>query len=460
MSTPDRPANAHLDEPPPGVLRKAIAASAIGNATEWFDYGLYAYGVTYISAAVFPGDTESATLLALMTFAVSFLVRPLGGFIWGPLGDRLGRRQILAITIVLMAGATFCVGLVPTYDSIGFWAPTLMVLLRMIQGFSTGGEYGGAATFMAEYAPPRRRGFLGSFLEFGTLAGFSAGALLMLSFSLVLSEDQMSTWGWRLPFLIAAPLGLVGIYLRTKLDETPVFQELEESGREEESIGTEFKDLLTRFWAPILKLGGLVVALNVVNYTLLSYMPTYLESAIGLSTNMSLVVPIIGMLAMMVFLPFAGRLSDRVGRKPLWWVSLVGLFVAVVPMFLLMSTGPVGAIIGFAILGLLYVPQLATISAMFPAMFPTQVRYAGFAIAYNVSTSIFGGTAPAVNEWLITESGNNLWPAFYMMIAVAIGMLGFLKVPETTRCPINGTEIPGTPEAPPQLDYELAGARG
>ncbi|GJF08853.1 MFS transporter [Mycolicibacterium cyprinidarum] len=460
MSSPDQPANAKVEEPPPGVLRKAIAASAIGNATEWFDYGLYAYGISYISAAIFPGDAQSATLLALMTFAVSFLVRPLGGFIWGPLGDRLGRRQVLAVTIVLMAGATFCVGLVPSYDTIGIWAPVLMVLLRMIQGFSTGGEYGGAATFMAEYSPPRRRGLLGSFLEFGTLAGFSLGALMMLGFSLVLTDDQMSTWGWRLPFLIAAPLGMVGIYLRLKLEETPVFKELEDSGKAEESIGAGFKDLITRYWAPILKLGGLVVALNVVNYTLLSYMPTYLESAIGLSTNMSLMVPIIGMLAMMVFLPFAGHLSDRVGRKPLWWVSLIGLFIAVVPMFLLMSTGVVGAIIGFAVLGLLYVPQLATISAMFPAMFPTQVRYAGFAIAYNVSTSIFGGTAPAVNEWLVTESGNNLWPAFYMMIAVVIGVIALATVPETARCPMNGTEIPGTPEAPPALELEMADSRG
>ena len=163
-------------EPPPGVLRRAIAASAIGNATEWFDYGIYAYGVTYISAAIFPGDTASATLLALMTFAVSFLVRPLGGLVWGPLGDRLGRKQVLAVTILLMSGATLCVGLVPSYATIGLWAPVLLVLLRMVQGFSTGGEYGGAATFMAEYAPCRRRGFLGSFLEVGTLAGFSFGA--------------------------------------------------------------------------------------------------------------------------------------------------------------------------------------------------------------------------------------------------------------------------------------------
>ncbi|GAT08841.1 MFS transporter [Mycolicibacterium novocastrense] len=444
---------------PPGVVKKAIAASAIGNATEWFDYGLYAYGVSYISAAIFPGDGATATLLALMTFAVSFLVRPLGGFVWGPLGDRLGRRQVLAVTILLMAGATFCVGLVPSYDTIGVWAPVLMVVLRMIQGFSTGGEYGGAATFMAEYAPARRRGLLGSFLEFGTLAGFSAGALMMLGFSLVLGDDQMNTWGWRLPFLIAAPLGLIGLYLRTRLDETPVFKDLEQEGEREKTVWAEFKDLIVRYWGPILRLGGLVVALNVVNYTLLSYMPTYLETAIGLSTDTALIVPIIGMLSMMVFLPFAGLASDRFGRKPLWWISLIGLFVGVVPMFMLMSTSVLGAVIGYAVLGLLYVPQLATISATFPAMFPTQVRYAGFAIAYNVSTALFGGTAPALNDWMVVETGNNLMPAFYMMAACVIGVIALLKVPETARFPINGTKIPGTPEAPPQLDYELEPSR-
>jgi len=307
---------------------------------------------------------------------------------------------------------------------------------------------------MAEYAPCRRRGFFGSFLEFGTLAGFSLGALLMLGFSLVLSDEQMSTWGWRLPFLVAAPLGLIGVYLRSRLEDTPIFRELAESGETEDRTTTQFKDLISRYWAPILRLGGVVVALNVVNYTLLTYMPTYLENAIGLSSTMSLLVPIIGMLAMMVFLPIAGGASDRVGRKPMWWFSLIGLFIAGVPMFLLMGTNALGAVIGFAVLGLLYVPQLATISATFPAMFPTHVRYAGFAIAYNVSTSLFGGTAPAVNDWLVNKTGDNLVPAYYMMAACVIGAIALIKVPETTRCPMNGTETPGTAAAPPQLQYE------
>jgi len=440
--------------PAQGVLARAIAASAIGNATEWFDYGIYAYGVGYLSDAIFPGDTAQATLLALATFAVSFLVRPLGGLIWGPLGDRVGRKQVLALTIVLMAGATFCVGLVPSYATIGLWAPAIMVVLRMIQGFSTGGEYGGAATFMAEYAPSRRRGFLGSFLEFGTLAGFSLGALLMLGCSVLLTDDQMGSWGWRLPFLVAAPLGLVGVYLRSRLQDTPVFRELERSGQTETGARSQFRDLLGRYRGAVLQLVGLVVALNVVNYTLLTYMPTYLERTIGLSSRHALVVPIIGMASMMVFLPLSGHLSDRLGRKPLWWFSLVGLFLAAVPMFVLMSTGMVGAVVGFAVLGLLYVPQLSTISATFPAMFPTQVRYAGFAIAYNVSTSLFGGTAPVVNDWLVGATGEHLIPAYYMMAACVIGGLALIKVPETARCPIGGTEVPGTPEAPPQLDYQ------
>ncbi|NKJ49845.1 MFS transporter [Burkholderia sp. SG-MS1] len=428
-------------------LRRAIAASALGNATEWFDYGIYAYGLTYISAALFPGGTAQATLFALATFAISFLVRPLGGLFWGPLGDRLGRKHVLALTIILMSVATLLVGLVPTYARIGWWAPALLIVLRMIQGFSTGGEYGGAATFMAEYAPDKKRGFCGSFLEFATLAGFSLGAFLMLGCSVALGNAAMHEWGWRLPFLIAAPLGLIGFYLRSKLEDTPVFIELEQSSHKAQQSCVSLKALLAGYWKPLVLLGGLVVALNVVNYVLLAYMPTFMQKQLGMSDNMSLLVPLIGMLAMMVFLPFAGTFSDRIGRKNVWWFSLVGLFVAAIPMFLLMKHGIAGALIGFSVLGLLYVPQLASISAMFPAMFPTQVRYAGMAIAYNVSTSIFGGTAPMVNEWFIARTGNVLVPAYYMMGACVIGALALIFVTETSGCSLRGREIPGKEKA-------------
>jgi MFS transporter, MHS family, proline/betaine transporter len=436
-------------------LRRAVAASAIGNATEWFDYGIYSYGLTYISAALFPGSTAQATLFALATFAISFLVRPLGGLFWGPLGDRLGRKHVLALTIIIMSLATLLVGLLPSYASIGFWAPLSLVVLRMIQGFSTGGEYGGAATFMAEYAPDHKRGFCGSFLEFGTLAGFSLGALLMLACSVVLGNDAMHAWGWRLPFLVAAPLGLIGLYLRSKMEDTPVFRECAEEAQRDHHSSMTLGELVANYWKPLLQLGGLVVALNVVNYVLLAYMPTFMKKELGMSDNLSLLLPLIGMLSMMVLLPFAGALSDRIGRKKVWWLSLVGIFVAAVPMFTLMAHGIAGALIGLAVLGFFYVPQLASISAMFPAMFPTQARYAGMAIAYNVSTSIFGGTAPMVTDWLIGRTGSHLVPAYYMMGACAVGAIALCFVTETMGCSLRGREIPGAKPEPKKGDvYE------
>lgn len=438
-------------EPDQKTLRRAIAASAIGNMTEWFDYGVYAYTAVYIGNAFFPSeDPTASTLGSLLVFAVSFLIRPIGGMVWGPLGDRLGRQKVLATTILLMAGATFCVGILPGYGTLGILAPIGLILLRMIQGFSTGGEYGGAATFMAEYAPDRKRGRFGSFLEFGTLGGFTLGATLVLLTELAIGPEKMADWGWRLPFLIAAPMGLIGLYLRSKLEDTPVFREAAAEGKIDEKAKSHLKDLLS-FWKPLVLLMALVVTLNIANYTLLAYMPTYLEGEIGLTSRESLVLIIIGQTAMMLLVPFSGALSDKWGRKPMWWISIIGLFVLAIPLFKLMGSGYGAAIFSFAILGLLYVPQLSTISAMFPAMFPTHIRYAGFAIAYNVSTSLFGGTAPAVNQALINASGDKLMPAYYMMAACVVGAVALYFVPETRACSIRGRGIPGI-DTHPQLE--------
>ncbi|MCH5643848.1 MFS transporter [Gordonia sp. ABSL49_1] len=443
VSSPDTYESLAPDpESPEGkkLLSKAIGASAIGNATEWYDYGVYGVSVTYLTAAFFPG--EWGTVLTMLGFAISFALRPLGGMVWGPIGDRIGRKSVLALTILLISVATALIGVLPSHAMIGVWAPILLILLRVVQGFSTGGEYGGAATFMAEYAPDHKRGKYGSFLEFGTLAGFCTGTALVLILELALTDDQMYDWGWRIPFLLALPMGLIGLYLRSQMEDTPVFQELE---REDEIVGTawtRFKDLLTNYWRPIIIMFGMVIALNVANYTLLSYQPTYLKSTIGLTDTTANVVVLIGQLVMMVMIPFFGRWSDTTGRKPMWWGSLIGLFVLAVPLYWLMGLGFAWAIVGFVILGLLYIPQLSTISATFPAMFPTQVRYAGFAISYNVATAAFGGTAPLVNDWVITVTGWSLFPAVYMMAACAIGMVALRFLKETAGCSIRGTQIP------------------
>jgi MHS family proline/betaine transporter-like MFS transporter len=428
------------------VLRKAVAASAIGNGTEWFDYGLYANLVPIMAPLFFPGQGEDAAALALLGLAISFVLRPLGGFIWGPLGDRLGRQRVLAMTILLMSGCTALIGVLPTAASVGVLAPILLFGLRIVQGFSTGGEYGGAATFMAEYSPDRKRGFWGSFLEVGTLAGFASGTLVVYAVRAVVGEEAMAAWGWRIPFLIALPLGLIGLYLRTRIEDTPVFRDLEEQGGTEQKATGAFVDLVRGYWQPILVLFGLVIALNVVNYTLLAYSATYLQGRIGMDASDAELLLIIGQLVMMLFVPLAGALSDRIGRKPCWWISLVGILVLSIPMFQLMGQGFGPAIIGFTVLGLVYVLQLGTISATFPAMFPTHVRYAGMAISYNVATAAFGGTAPYVNESVVGATGNDLFPAYYMMGACVIGLVAMFFLKETRGASLRGREIPVAPE--------------
>ena len=433
------PADGTADTPPPNILRRAIAASAMGNFTEWFDYGVYSVVTLYITKALTPGTSIAITLGG---FAISFLIRPLGGFIWGPVGDRVGRRRVLATTILLMAGSTFCVGLIPTYKSIGFWSIVILYLLRMIQGFSTGGEYGGAATFMAEYAPDKRRGFMGSFLEFGTLSGFALGSLITLVLQLSTGDQFMQSWGWRIPFFVALPLGLIGLYLRSRLEDTPVYRDLEARGETEEKATTALAKVITGYWRPILVMSGLVIALNVVDYTLLTYTPTYVQEQLHLSSTEALVLASVGQLFMMCFLPLSGHISDRVGRRPMWLFSMVGLFVVAIPMYLLMPVNFGLTIVAFIVMGLLFVPQLSTISATFPAFFPAPVRYAGFAIAYNVATSIFGGTASSVNNALIDATGIKIFPAFYMMASCVVGIVAWFFMKETAGASLRGSKVP------------------
>lgn len=421
-------------------LHKAIGASAMGNFTEWFDYGVYASTAVYIGNALFPHNGTIGTLLG---FAVSFILRPLGGFVWGPLGDKIGRKAVLATTILLMAGATAAIAFLPTYAVAGWLGAVLLIVLRMVQGFSTGGEYGGAATFMAEYSPDRQRGKYGSFLEFGTMCGFAGGTAVVLLMQVLLTEQQMQSYGWRIPFLMALPMGLIGWYLRNQIHDSPVFEEVAAKNENQDSALKGLRQLLVEYRRPIVVLFGLVIALNVANYTLIAYMPTYLNGAIGMDQKDASMTLLIAQVIMAALIPFFGALSDRTGRKPMWWISLIGLLVLAWPMFELMKQGFVWAMIALIVLGVLYIPQLATITATFPAMFPTQVRFAGFAISYNVATAAFGGTAPLVNESVIEATNQLVFPAWYMMGACVIGLIALPFLQETKGCSIRGTEVPG-----------------
>lgn len=421
------------------TVRKAVGAAAMGNLVEWFDYGIYSYVVLYISLNLFPGGSEenAGGVYALAVFAVAYLVRPFGGVILGPLGDRIGRKKVLALTIVIMSAASFCIGLLPTYAAVGIVAPILLILLRMVQGFATGGEYGGAAAFIAEYAPDKRRGFYCSFLELGTTGGFVLAAGMVTALQVSLPPEAMETWGWRIPFLVAGPLGLVGLYLRSRLEDTPAFLALEQK---DEVSDSPLRDVVVKHWRPILVCMGLVLFYNVAVYTILFYMPTYLQTTTGLAETPALLYILGMMLIIMAVIVPVGALSDRIGRKPLILASCIGFIVLSYPAFLLLNTGTAaGTVGGLAILGILLVMLLGTMSATLPALFETDTRYGGFSIGYNISTSLFGGTAPAVLALLVTSTGNNAVPGIYVAVAAAISLVAVVVLRESA-----GRALPGS----------------
>ncbi|AGT93333.1 MFS transporter [Rhodococcus sp. WS1] len=425
-------------------VKRAVKATMLGNAMEWFDFGVYAYLATTIGKVFFPDASGSAQLLSTFAiFAAAFIVRPLGGLFFGPLGDRIGRKKVLATTIILMAGSTFAIGLIPSYESIGIAAPILLVLLRLLQGFSTGGEYGGASTFVAEYAPDKRRGFFASFLEFGTLAGYVAAAGIVTIIQTVVSAEDLLQWGWRIPFLIAGPLGLIGLYLRLRLEETPAFQmmeQAEERSLADESTGKKLRETLVDNWRPLVLCIVLVATYNIAHYGLLSYMPTYLTNTLGYDESHGLVLMIIVMIVMMMGISYVGKFSDRVGRKPLLLSGFIGFFVLSLPAYLLIGIGNyVTVFLGLAILGGLLLLFVGVFPSVLPALFPTGIRYGGLAIGYNLAVSIFGGTTPLVLTALESATGSNLVAPMYMMIAAVIGGIAVLMIPETARKPLDGS---------------------
>jgi MFS transporter, MHS family, proline/betaine transporter len=330
---------------------------------------------------------------------------------------------------------------------IGVFAPILLLIARLAQGFSTGGEYGGAATFIAEYAPDKRRGFFGSFLEFGTLAGTVLGASLATAVQLGLPDEALNSWGWRIPFLIAGPLGLIGFYLRNKLEDTPAFQQAELAG---ETSTAPFKEVVRNVWPQILILIGFVVLLNVADYAILTYMPTYLTQVLEISDTEALLILIGVMLVMMLLIAPVGALSDRIGRKPLLMASAIGFLVLSYPAISLLGMkDPLPVTAGVAILGLLLLLMLGTIGSALPAIFPTRNRYGGFSIGYSTSTALFGGTAPLIISALIGATGNVAVLAYYLMGAALIAIVPIMLMPETAKISISHpTAIPGREPVP------------
>lgn len=424
-----------LREPQATALRRVIAGASIGNAVEWFDFAIYGFLATYIAANFFPAGNDTAALLnTFAIFAAAFFTRPLGGFVFGPLGDRIGRHRVLAIVILLMSAATLAIGLLPTYASIGIAAPLLLLLLRCLQGFSAGGEYGGGAVYLAEYADAAHRGRTITFMVWSGVVGFLLGSVTVTLLQALLPAAAMDTYGWRIPFLIAGPLGLVGLYIRLRLDDTPEFKELNET----DSVATSpLRESVSTSWRQILQVIGLFIVFNVGYYVVFTYLPTYFIKTLKFSkTDAFVSITVACVVAIILILPLAA-LSDRIGRRPLLIAGSVGFVVFAYPLFLLLNSGSLAAAIaahiGLAVIECCYIS--AAVSAGVE-LFATRVRYSGFAVGYNLCVAAFGGTTPYIVTWLTTSTDNPITPAYYVIAAAAISLLTVLTLRESAGRPL------------------------
>lgn len=421
----------------PVILKRVICAAAIGNFVEWFDFAVYGFLATVIAAQFFPsGDPSVALLKTFAVFAVAFAFRPLGGIFFGMLGDRIGRKRVLAMTILLMAGATTLIGLLPSYAQIGLLAPALLTIIRCAQGFSAGGEYAGACAYLMEHAPRTKRAWYGSFIPVSTFTAFACAAVIAYALDACLTPTAMASWGWRVPFLIAAPLGVVGLYLRWRLDETPAFQAV---AKEHAAAHSPLSETLRTQGGAICCLGAFVSLTALSFYTFTTYFTTYLQVAGGLSRATALLISVIALMFAAVMCPVAGAYSDRVGRRATVLTTGVGLIVVVYPAFMLASSGSfVASIVGVMLLALGAVLSGVVTAALLSEVFPTRTRYTASAITYNMAYTLFGGTAPLMATWLIGSTGSNLAPAYYLMAVAVLALAGGLALPETSRISLHG----------------------
>jgi len=431
-----RVAQAHvIDVPSAQTRRKVVMASFIGNFVEWFDYAAYGYLAAVISTVFFPDTDKTTALLATFAvFAISFLVRPLGGVVWGHIGDKVGRKQALSLSILIMSGATFCIALLPSYATVGGFAPILLLLVRVVQGFSASGEYAGASAFLVEYAPAKRRGLYASVVPASTASGLLLGSLIAALLTGVLSDGQMGDWGWRLPFLLAAPMGLIGRYIRLKLEDTPVFRALEE---DHEVAAAPVLETIKKNRRPLLIALGAAVLNAVAFYVLLSYMPTYLSEELGFGASESFLATTIALAAYIGFIFFTGMASDRFGRKKMLITASVLFIVLTVPAFALLDGASFLLIVIIqVILGGVLTLNDGTLPSFLSELFPTRVRYTGFALSFNLANAIFGGTAPFVATLLIAWTGNDIAPAWYVVAAAVVSLCAVLASRETSREPL------------------------
>ncbi|WP_297889092.1 MFS transporter [Sulfurihydrogenibium sp.] len=414
--------------------KKVALSGMIGNILEWYDFTLYGYLAVVLSKLFFPSENETVSLLASFgAFAVGFFFRPLGSVVLGYIGDKYGRKQALVVSIFLMAFPTFLIGLLPTYHDIGILAPVILVFLRILQGISTGGEYTTSVSFVVEHSPSDKRGFYGSINLLGAVIGIMFGSLMGAFLTSVFDKSDLESYGWRIGFLFGIVLAFVGVYLRKKAEETPIFLAIEEENKTKNPLLKTFIHHPKEFILSIIfsSLQG------VAFFLLFVYMPTFYQKVLNLEPSKALFINSLAMFVLAIFIPVMANLSDKIGRKPVLLVSTFLYWTFGVFLFKFILTGQIeNIIIGHIIFAIISSGFMAILPTFLIELFPADVRNTAFSVGYNTALGIFGGTVPIVATYLISKTQNPLTVAFYLSIVAFVVFITTLFIKETYKKPL------------------------
>ncbi|MEQ6277111.1 MFS transporter [Kluyvera cryocrescens] len=414
--------------------KRVLIASLTGSSIEWFDYFLYGTAAALVFNKIFfpMVDPVIGLILSYLSFSLTFFIRPIGGVIFAHIGDRIGRKKTLVLTLSLMGSATVMIGLLPTYDQIGIWAPILLILMRIIQGIGIGGEWGGALLLAYEYAPEKRKGFFGSIPQAGVTIGMLM-ATFIVSLMTMFSEEQFLSWGWRIPFLMSAALVLVGLWIRKDIDETPDFKKVKESGQVAKA---PLRETLKHHWREVIIAAGLKVVETAPFYIFSTFVVSYATTTLTYQKSQVLEAVTLGALVATVMIPLMGLLSDKIGRQRMYALSVTLLGLFIVPWFMLLDTGTTWAIMLATVVmfGILWAPITAVLGTLCSEIFSANVRYTGITLGYQIGAALAGGTAPLIATGLLAKYDGDWVPvAWYLGTTVAISLTAIFFASRSKR---------------------------
>ncbi|RTP19481.1 MFS transporter [Enterobacter roggenkampii] len=414
--------------------KKVLIASLTGSAIEWFDYFLYGTAAALVFNKIFfpMVDPVIGLILSYLSFSLTFFIRPIGGVLFAHIGDRIGRKKTLVLTLSLMGGATVMIGLLPTYEMIGLWAPALLILMRIIQGMGIGGEWGGALLLAYEYAPEKRKGFFGSIPQAGVTIGMLM-ATFIVSLMTLFSEADFLSWGWRIPFLLSSVLVLLGLWIRKDIDETPDFQRVKASGQVAKA---PLRDTLKHHWREVLIAAGLKVVETAPFYIFSTFVVSYATSTLTYQKSQALEAVTLGALVATLMIPLMGLLSDKVGRQRMYAISVFVLGLFIVPWFMLLNIGTTWGIVLATVIafGVLWAPVTAVLGTLCSEIFSANVRYTGITLGYQLGAALAGGTAPLIATGLLAKYDGDWVPvAWYLAVTVTISLIAIFCASRVKR---------------------------